>query len=216
VSTFLLRALTTFFLAPTFVVLIVYAPLWVFYLVILSIALAIIFTEWPYLFSYKNPLFWVLMPLYPLAPFLAMIELHRASRLITMLLFSSVTAHDTGSYIIGKLFGRNKICTKISPGKTWEGFMGGTLFTLVTTSNFFYYFTSCKNSIIIIIIALSISGLALIGDLFESYLKRQAHLKDSGSILPGHGGLLDRLDALMCVSLVAYFFRTILLEILVC
>lgn len=120
---------------------------------------------------------------------------------LNFLLVSMVAAHDTGSYIAGKLWGKHKIAPSISPGKTWEGFLGGLISALGVTLFFFEPTAS------IMFFTLVVSTLALLGDLFESFLKRRANLKDSGTLLPGHGGILDRIDAILFVAPLFYFLR---------
>jgi CDP-diglyceride synthetase len=140
---------------------------------------------------------WVITPLYPLAPCMMIIyawhdDLLRSKLLLLIALNASF---DTGAYIVGKLFGKHVIVPTISPKKTWQGCFGG--FVFVCFGLFFYtQFTGNTFTIKIILFALAISILAFAGDLFESYLKRSAGIKDIGAILPGHGGLLDRLDSL--------------------
>ncbi len=104
--------------------------------------------------------------------------------------------NDTGAYLMGKFLGRNRLFERISPNKTWEGFVGGVLLALVTALVLGHYFT--------ILAGWQWAGLALVvslfgtfGDLVESMLKRSQQVKDSGAVLPGHGGLLDRFDGLL-------------------
>jgi phosphatidate cytidylyltransferase len=106
---------------------------------------------------------------------------------------------DTAAYFSGRKFGKNKLAPNISPGKTWEGVFGAllgvTLYVLliVWTNDLFTNYEALSG---MLIASWGWVGLAVIGDLFESAIKRQAGVKDSGSLLPGHGGLLDRIDAL--------------------
>jgi phosphatidate cytidylyltransferase len=108
-----------------------------------------------------------------------------------------IWAADSGAYFIGKYFGKHKLAVKISPKKTVEGLLGGILFAFVTALIFALIAKVPFNK------WLYWSGLVLItvlfsvlGDLFESMLKRRANVKDSGSLVPGHGGVLDRIDSL--------------------
>lgn len=124
------------------------------------------------------------------------------SLLLYMLLL--IWAADTGAYFTGKQFGKSKL-TSVSPNKTWEGVLGGLLLSTIvgwlgiTTLNLkiqnYYLFTA-------MIVLLGI--ISVFGDLFESALKREANIKDSGNILPGHGGLLDRLDSTITVAPLFY------------
>ena len=104
---------------------------------------------------------------------------------------------DIGGFVIGKLVGGKKI-TKISPNKTFSGVIGSFLFSLVFGNLFIYHFSNKLNyEINIILMILFISLVSQIGDLMISFLKRKAKIKDSGSILPGHGGILDRIDGIL-------------------
>ncbi len=107
------------------------------------------------------------------------------------------TSTDIGGFVIGKLVGGKKI-TKISPNKTFSGVIGSFLFSLVFGNLFIYHFSNKLNyEINIILMILFISLVSQIGDLTISFLKRKAKIKDSGSILPGHGGILDRIDGIL-------------------
>jgi phosphatidate cytidylyltransferase len=104
--------------------------------------------------------------------------------------------NDTGAYFVGSLIGKHKLFERISPGKTWEGSAGGALFALLTAWGLSLIFTRLDVAQwIILAIIIVITG--TLGDLIESMLKRSLGIKDSGNILPGHGGLLDRFDAVL-------------------
>ena len=102
---------------------------------------------------------------------------------------------DSMAYVTGKLIGKNKIAPAISPGKTWEGVIGGFAFSLVAAF-LISYFTESSLYLWLGMAAI-ISSFGFIGDLSESMLKRKAGLKDSGNLLPGHGGILDRFDGIV-------------------
>jgi len=124
-------------------------------------------------------------------------------------LFVIVWINDTFSYLTGITFGRNLLFKRISPKKTWEGTIGGFLFSLA--GGFVMYKVSSGYSMILwIILSGLISISALIGDLSESVIKRSLNIKDSGNLLPGHGGLLDRFDSLLFATPVVYVFITLL------
>ena len=109
-----------------------------------------------------------------------------------------IWTNDTFAYLIGRLFGKHKLMPNVSPKKSIEGLTGGLIFSLLTGFLMYTYFLSDKSHWSItdsISICLIVSIVGTIGDLIESKLKRMAHVKDSGCILPGHGGLLDRFDA---------------------
>lgn len=114
-------------------------------------------------------------------------------------------ASDTGAYFAGTRFGRRKLFERISPKKSWEGFFGGAALALVITFVFTQYFNSLENYQWYIIAILIIVG-GTFGDLIESLLKRSIEIKDSGTVLPGHGGFLDRFDGLLISApfIVAY------------
>jgi phosphatidate cytidylyltransferase len=130
---------------------------------------------------------------------LAMIDLRTFSPWILLFAMTVVMMADISAYFTGKRFGKNKLAPSISPGKTWEGVLGAmvgvTLYVIVVgwASGLYKHYPLFPG---IIVAGWWWVALAVIGDLFESAVKRQAGVKDSGALLPGHGGLLDRIDAL--------------------
>lgn len=118
---------------------------------------------------------------------------------ILLLVLLSIWAIDSGAYFSGRKFGKHKLAVHVSPGKTWEGVIGGAAFTFVFLVIYLSAF-SAHYPLSVLQTALVLSVVAMIsvfGDLFESVLKRQAGMKDSGNLLPGHGGVLDRVDSLI-------------------
>ena len=116
-----------------------------------------------------------------------------------LVLLAAIWINDTMAYIIGSLIGKHKLIERISPSKTWEGFFGGLIFTiaiLLIVNQIFFNFDIISLAIITLVIVLS----GTIGDLLESKLKREASVKDSGNIIPGHGGILDRIDSLLVAA----------------
>lgn len=132
---------------------------------------------------------------------LAMLDLRAANPEPWILLFvmGLVWMADIAAYFAGRRFGKNKLAPSISPGKTWEGVAGallGVSVYVVLVWSYSPYFSHREVLPVLLLASWWWVGLAVIGDLFESAIKRQAGVKDSGALLPGHGGLLDRIDAL--------------------
>ncbi|MCP3922763.1 MAG: phosphatidate cytidylyltransferase [Desulfobacterales bacterium] len=126
--------------------------------------------------------------------------------LMIILLCFLVGMGDTGAYYIGRNFGKRKIIPWVSPNKTLEGYLGGLIISISTGCVYKYYLLKDLEWIPSIIFFASVAIAAPLGDLFESTLKRAGDIKDSGTILPGHGGMLDRIDALLFAIPVTYFF----------
>ncbi len=142
--------------------------------------------------------------------FLAMIVLLRNGpqgiAWIFFLLFI-VFAGDVGAFYTGKFFGKHKLSPSISPGKTIEGSIGGMIFCIIVGYVFMRLFLPHLNGSMIFVLFVIVNIAAQTGDLFESQLKRVGKIKDSGNILPGHGGILDRIDALLFAAPVLYFLK---------
>ena len=119
--------------------------------------------------------------------------------------FILLWANDTGAYLAGRYLGKHKLFERISPKKTWEGSIGGAIISLSSAYfiSLFYNHLELSNWIIISIIVTIFGGL---GDLVESMFKRSLNIKDSGSIMPGHGGILDRFDGLLLAVPFVYFY----------
>ena len=117
-----------------------------------------------------------------------------------------VAATDVASYIFGSLFGKHKLVPKISPSKTWEGGIAGLTFAIFASVIVYYLLDLPTNLGLSIVFGVVIYFSALIGDLLESSLKRLVGVKDSGSLIPGHGGILDRMDSILISLFVGYFF----------
>lgn len=204
------RVVTSCVLGLGFWTSFIYLPPIFFSLILVGILLIILICEWSRFFLIKQPLFWLLIPFYIVLPFALLIYMnqHPLYHTILLELFLIVASFDTGSYIVGKLIGRHKIAPHISPGKTWEGVVGGYLFAVTGLSFLIIYEQGKLISLWILIgFSLVVCVTAFLGDLFESWLKRRANIKNSGSILPGHGGFLDRFDGIMFTTLFFYLFR---------
>lgn len=115
-----------------------------------------------------------------------------------------VWASDVGGYMVGKSVGHRKLIPSVSPGKTLEGALGGVFLTLVVAVVGYLYFKP-KTILIWFLLAIGINFISMLGDLSISMLKRRSKLKDTGHIIPGHGGILDRLDSLIAAAPVFYF-----------
>jgi phosphatidate cytidylyltransferase len=125
-------------------------------------------------------------------------------------LFCMVWANDTAAFVTGHFFGRRKLALHISPAKTWEGFAGGLVWSviaafvlLVITPVHLAWYHALALGILVAVVA-------TLGDLAESLLKRVADVKDSGTIVPGHGGILDRMDSLLFAVMVVFFYAAFL------
>lgn len=116
---------------------------------------------------------------------------------------------DSGAYMIGRKLGKHKLAPKISPNKTWEGSIGGTIAATIIIGIYLIFFPVGYNWIIMIILTLILSIIGQFGDLIESSLKRFYGVKDSGKILPGHGGILDRFDSMILVMPMLYLLGII-------
>ncbi|MDZ7835398.1 MAG: phosphatidate cytidylyltransferase [Alkalibacterium sp.] len=110
-----------------------------------------------------------------------------------------IWATDTGAYLIGRKIGKTKLAPTISPNKTIEGSLGGTILASAFAFAYLLYFPQSESlfSSFFLMVVISVTG--QIGDLLESKIKREYHVKDSGHLLPGHGGILDRFDSLLLV-----------------
>jgi phosphatidate cytidylyltransferase len=128
-----------------------------------------------------------------------------AARLITFCLFL-IFASDTGAYYTGRLIGRHKLAPHVSPGKTIEGSVGGLLSALAVAVLCKYWFFPAIPLADALVLAVVINIVGAIGDLCESMLKRGANVKDAASFLPGHGGMLDRLDSILFNAPVIYSY----------
>ncbi len=115
-------------------------------------------------------------------------------------LFLIVWSTDTGALVFGKLIGGKKIAPKLSPGKTWAGTIGGTVTAATVFALYIAFFTF--NVLAALVFAIGLSVIAHLGDLFESLVKRRFGYKDSGGLIPGHGGVLDRMDSMFATSVI--------------
>lgn len=194
-------------------------------IVLLSITLLIFIKCLFFLFDNKEqtiPKIWKYLYLigYILLPFVFIVKIsfgiNNYNPKIIIGLFILIWTNDTFAYLVGKSMGKHKLYERISPKKTIEGFLGGVLFAVFAgylISKFYIKPNpdfSEKSILIWTIIALIVGVFGTIGDLIESKFKRIAEVKDSGKIMPGHGGILDRLDSVIFVAPIVYLFYQIL------
>lgn len=176
----------------------------VFFLIILLHALYIIIGRATYdemAFSFTG----VLLFAWTLSHLILIRETFPQGFYYILLCFIITWSTDTGAYFFGRFFGRHKLSPIISPNKTVEGAIGGTLFCVLVVFALKDYFLSIPLHILVTITVLA-SFVGQVGDLLESAVKRWAGVKDSGSIIPGHGGILDRFDSLTLVAPLLYYF----------
>ena len=147
------------------------------------------------------PVLYIGLPLGALAAVRAL-----GGREALLLLMATIVVSDSAQYYCGRAFGRAPLAPSISPKKTVEGAIGGMVFgTLAMTAGGHYVFPAAAWTLLVLVSA-SISALGIVGDLFESLLKRSAGVKDSSALIPGHGGVLDRIDSWLFAAPVYYVF----------
>ncbi|WP_300567098.1 phosphatidate cytidylyltransferase [Flavobacterium sp.] len=188
-------------------------------LVFASLLVAIRLILW--LFKDGSPLFdlqakWVKLIGYIIIPFILIDKISRFDGeyepTLIVCIFILIWTNDTFAYIVGKSIGKNKLFERISPKKTIEGFVGGIVFTIIAgiiISHFYFL----RSTFFWIMTGLVISIFGTLGDLVESKFKRLANVKDSGNIMPGHGGILDRLDSIIFVSPFLFLFYKIIVYV---
>ncbi|MCB9493726.1 MAG: phosphatidate cytidylyltransferase [Epsilonproteobacteria bacterium] len=182
-------------------------------LLLTALAYILVF-EWPKLIGPRSAEFYFLTPVYPILPVVLLIALtqqfYKYDKLMPLYPFLIAAIADTCGFFVGKLLGQHKLCPKLSPGKTWQG-LGGSLLGVFLVN---YFFTPSiptlaslpwhDGPLFIYTISILQTFFALFGGLFASFLKRQKDLKDAGTILPGHGGLLDRFDSVFFTVIIVW------------
>jgi len=131
--------------------------------------------------------------------------------IILLSLFVTIWVNDTGAYLVGVSIGKHRLFERISPKKSWEGFVGGALAALLSG----YVFSLLIPEISLVewfVLSEIVVVFATFGDLIESLMKRTVHVKDSGNIMPGHGGLLDRFDSMLLVTPVVFIYLIYLFQ----
>lgn len=158
----------------------------------------------------KNPKLYPVGPIWIAIPLCILFFLWIPKQPVLVLAFLIlIWMSDTAAYVFGSLFGKHKLAPNISPGKTWEGFLCSCVFTVglaVGLSYIPYFQQSGLQMWQWIVLSLIIQVFGLMGDLIESLFKRKAGVKDSGNIIPGHGGVLDRVDSILFATIPVYLF----------
>jgi phosphatidate cytidylyltransferase len=155
---------------------------------------ALLYQDHPYLLKSMSLL--VLVPAW-----YALVNLHGTHFGYVFYLISLVALADIGAYFSGKKFGKTKLAPALSPGKTREGVLGGLVLTLIWSVFWAAYsMPSARDMVLFIVFSMLAVVLSVMGDLFISLIKREAGAKDSGTLLPGHGGVLDRIDSLLAAA----------------
>ena len=154
------------------------------------------------------------------AAWAALVELRDGGVALLLSAMALVWVADVGAYFVGRSIGRRKLAPAISPGKTWEGALGAAVIVALLGIAIAWWAPQWKTLPALLVSRLGVAGAALVllglaavsvvGDLHESLVKRQAGVKDSGRTLPGHGGVLDRIDALVAVMPVALLLVVLL------
>ncbi|MGE3277401.1 MAG: phosphatidate cytidylyltransferase [Vicinamibacterales bacterium] len=148
----------------------------------------------------------LLAPVYLGLPLGALVALHQArGREVVLLLIATVVVSDSGQYYAGRLLGRTPLAPRLSPKKTREGAVGGFVLAPAFLAGAGWYVLPSVSTVALVVLGLAVVAAGIAGDLFESMLKRAANMKDSSSLIPGHGGVLDRIDALLFATPVFYF-----------
>jgi phosphatidate cytidylyltransferase len=138
-------------------------------------------------------------------PLGSLVALHLlAGREVALLLLTTIVVSDSAQYFTGRWFGRHKLSPVISPKKTVEGAVGGFVVAPAVLALAGHWWMADRSTGWLLLVGLAIVGLGIAGDLFESLLKRSAGVKDSSALIPGHGGVLDRVDALLFAGPVFY------------
>lgn len=152
--------------------------------------------------------------LYVVQPFVLSVFAVKAGFFMTydvvLMVFILIWLNDSGAYVFGRAFGKTLLAPKVSPKKTWEGFAGGILAASLLQLLIFPFFYDDYNWLYGVSAAVLVGSSATLGDLIQSRMKRKAGVKDSGNILPGHGGAFDRLDSFIFAMPVVLIFYTII------
>jgi phosphatidate cytidylyltransferase len=171
-------------------------------LLLLQVALVWWLLAFAWTFFYPTPIptavRWISGVLVLLPMYVALIELYRLGPLWLLFLLLIVWTADMGAFFAGKSMGKVKLAPQISPGKTWEGAIGGLVAVILLTLGRSFFIES--NLAILIPFCLAVGAISIVGDLTVSMFKRTAGIKDSGTLFPGHGGVLDRVDSIAAAA----------------
>lgn len=184
-------------------------------MIFFSYALLIFFTFYQYRFLENGfstfcRLSFGLLYLGFLGPHLVMLRGLPEGAAWLIILVGITAGSDTGAYFTGKNFGKNKLCPHISPNKTVEGALGGLFTAMIITGILSLFLLPENNLLLMLLLSIPLTGASIIGDLLESIIKRGTGTKDSGSILGGHGGILDRVDSMLLTAPVLYYMLILL------
>jgi phosphatidate cytidylyltransferase len=205
----LLRVLSAIVLGPLLLAAVWFGFPWID--LVAAIVAPVMVSEWLAL-TMGRPVARTLALIYSLAALAALLWLHHqplSGRQTILWILFCVWATDIGAYFLGRLAGGVKLAPRISPSKTWSGLIGGMCFSAVVSSACGLAF-DLGDTVQLAFYGVAIAVIAQIGDLVESAAKRAAGVKDSGRLIPGHGGLLDRIDGLMAVLVAVALARLIM------
>ena len=191
----------------------IHAVEWVYLLIVIFVLVAELFRKQPD--PIRNWGYYLTSQVLIAAPFALLVPMLFFSgwefgRFIVLAMFVCVWANDTGAYLTGSLLGKHKMIPRVSPGKTWEGLIGGFIFSLVAG----YIFFLCLPEWPLwkwLVLAFTISAAGTLGDLMESLFKRTIGVKDSGNVVLGRGGWLDCFDSTLLASPIVYALFTLVL-----
>jgi phosphatidate cytidylyltransferase len=204
----LLRSLSAVILGPLFLAAIWFGFPWID--LVAALAAPVMMSEWIRL-TRGRPVARLLAILYALAALVALLWLRHqpeSGRETVIWIVLCIWATDIGAYVVGRTAGGAKLAPRISPGKTWSGLIGGMAWAAVASAAVSYAF-GLGHTISLAVIGAGLAVVGQIGDLVESAAKRRAGVKDSGTLIPGHGGLLDRIDGLVAVLVVVALIRLV-------
>ena len=140
-------------------------------------------------------------------------QIEQHGRNLIFLLIGITWSGDIGAYLVGMRFGKHKVIPAISPGKSVEGYIAGIVFSCVTALAVRYWLLTGIGLLHILVLGVGLTVIGQVGDLAESLLKRGAKVKDSGSLMPGHGGILDRCDSMVFITPALYYYSAYILHV---